>query len=169
MAKKIPSTPDFTLDIDGVRGLCPSGEKFAQEQMDAGKTPVLSCEGPCIRGELARLVANNLAENEPYARTCYAESFLVPHSKMAKWVKEADRVVMIDGCFLKCLGRVLNNFIDEEKIDHIDILPLHNKFGDTFLYTDVPEAERIELARQVTDKVLNTLQKKNASEKIAAQ
>lgn len=24
---------------------------------------------------------------------------------------------MIDGCFLMCLGRVLKNFIDEERID----------------------------------------------------
>jgi uncharacterized metal-binding protein len=71
---------------------------------------------------------------------------------MADWVKDADRVVMIDGCFLLCLGRILKNFIDEEKIIHIDALPLHRKYGDVFLYTDVPEAEREEVAGQVADK-----------------
>ncbi len=61
------------------------------------------------------------------------------------------------GCFLLCLGRVLKNFIDEEKIIHIDALPLHKKYGDVFLYTDVPEAERIEVAEQVADRILTRL------------
>jgi uncharacterized metal-binding protein len=151
------STPDFSLKVDGVHGKCPAGEKHARENIAEGKIPVLSCEGPCIRGEIARLAANIVAEETPYARSCYAETFLVPHSSMTRWVKEADRVVMIDGCFLICLGRVLKNFIDEEKIIHIDVLPLHKKYGDVFLYTDVPEAERTEVALEVADNILTML------------
>jgi uncharacterized metal-binding protein len=151
------SSPDFSLDVDGVNGACPAGEKYAQEKIDEGKIPVLSCEGPCIRGEIARLAANIVAEEEPYARSCYAETFMVPHSSMARWIKQSDKVVMIDGCFLLCLGRVLKNFIDAEKIIHIDALPMHKKYGDVFLYTDVPEAERIEVAEQVADRILTRL------------
>jgi uncharacterized metal-binding protein len=151
------SSPAFSLSVDGVKGACPAGEKHAQENIDEGKIPILSCEGPCIRGEIARLAANIVSEEEPYARSCYAETFLVPHSTMARWVKDARRVVMIDGCFLKCLGRVLNDFIDAEKIIHIDALPLHKKYGDVFLYTDVPESERTEVAGQVADKILAQL------------
>jgi uncharacterized metal-binding protein len=156
-SKKTISSPDFSLDVDGVKGLCPAGEKHAKEKISEGKIPVLSCEGPCIRGEIARLAANIVAEEEPYARSCYAETFLVPHSTMARWVEEAPRVVMIDGCFLLCLGRILNNFVDAEKIIHIDTLPMHKKYGDVFLYTDVPEAEREEVAGQVADKILTKL------------
>jgi hypothetical protein len=54
-----------------------------------------------------------VGEEEPFARACYAEIFLVPHSSMARWVKEADKVVMVDGCFLQCIGRLLNNLVDE--------------------------------------------------------
>ena len=151
------SSPAFSLSVDGVKGACPAGEKHAQENIDEGKIPILSCEGPCIRGEIARLAANIVSEEEPYARSCYAETFLVPHSTMTRWVKDARRVVMIDGCFLKCLGRVLNDFIDAEKIIHIDALPLHKKYGDVFLYTDVPESERTEVAGQVADKILAQL------------
>ena len=154
---KAPSSPAFSLNVDGVKGLCPAGEKHAHACIAEGKIPVLSCEGPCIRGEIARLAANIVAEEEPYARSCYAETFLVPHSTMTDWVKDADKVVMIDGCFLLCLGRILNNFVDEEKIIHIDALPMHRKYGDVFLYTDVPEAEREEVARQVADKILAQL------------
>ncbi|MEE8449552.1 MAG: putative zinc-binding protein [Thermodesulfobacteriota bacterium] len=151
------SSPDFTLEVDGVKGVCPAGEAHAKQNIAEGKIPVLSCEGPCIRGEIARLAANMVAEEEPYARSCYAETFLVPHSTMTVWVKEANKVVMIDGCFLICLGRVLKNLIDEEKIIHIDTLPLHKKYSDVFLYTDVPEAERNAVARQVADKILEKL------------
>ena len=162
------SLPDFALEVDGVKGVCPAGEKHAQENIAEGKIPVLSCEGPCIRGEIARLAANIVAEEEPYARSCYAETFLVPHSSMTRWVKDARRVVMIDGCFLKCLGRVLKNFIDAEKIIHIDALPLHRKYGDVFLYTDVPEAEREEVARQVADNILAQLKDEIRSPEIVA-
>ncbi len=151
------SSPAFSLDVEGVKGVCPAGEKYAKEKIAEGKIPVFSCEGPCIRGEIARLAANIVSEEEPYARTCYAETFLVPHSTMTRWVKDAPRVVMIDGCFLKCLGRVLENFIDAEKMIHIDTLPLHRKYGNVFLYTDVPVAEREEVAGQVADKILAQL------------
>ena len=166
--KKALSSPAFSLNVDGVKGLCPAGEKHARENTAEGKIPVLSCEGPCIRGEIARLAANIVAEEEPYARSCYAETFLVPHSTMTRWVKDARRVVMIDGCFLKCLGRVLKNFIDEEKIIHIDTLPMHRKYGDVFLYTDVPEAEREEVAGQVADRILAQLKDEIRSPQIVA-
>ena len=162
------SSSAFSLNVDGVKGVCPAGEKHAQENIAEGKIPVLSCEGPCIRGEIARLAANIVAEEEPYARSCYAETFLVPHSTMTRWVKDAHRVVMIDGCFLKCLGRVLTNFIDAEKIIHIDTLPLHKKYGDVFLYTDVPEAEREEVARQVADRILTKLRSEGDTLKTAS-
>ncbi len=166
--KKSLSSPDFSLKVDGVKGVCPAGEKHAQENIAEGKIPVLSCEGPCIRGEIARLAANIVAEEEPYARTCFAETFLVPHSTMALWVKDAHRVVMIDGCFLKCLGRMLNNFIDAEKIIHIDALPMHRKYGDVFLYTDVPETERTEVAGQVADRILTKLRSEGDTLKTAS-
>ena len=159
------STLDFSLQVDGVEGLCPAGEKHAQDRMAEGKIPVFSCEGPCIRGEIARLAANIVAEEPAYARSCYAETFLVPHSSMKRWLMEADKVVMIDGCFLKCLGRILKNIVDEEKIIHIDSLPLHGKFGDAFLYTDVPEAERTEVAQEVADRILTMLKE----ERVAAE
>ncbi len=162
------AVPDFALEVSGVTGVCPAGEKHAQENIAEGKIPILSCEGPCIRGEIARLAGNIVAEEEPYARSCYAETFLVPHSTMTRWVKESDKVVMIDGCFLKCLGRVLENFIDEEKIIHIDALRLHKKYGDVFLYTDVPEAEREEVARQVSDNILAQLKDEIRSPEIVA-
>ncbi len=137
-------TPDFSLEVDGVKGMCPAGEVYAKQKIAERKFPVFSCEGPCIRGEML-------------ARACHAETFFVPHSSMKRWITEADKTVVIDGCFLKCHGRVLKNLIAEEKVVHIDALPLYKKYTDVFLADDVPEDERKEVARQVADKVIGVL------------
>lgn len=151
-------TPDFTLNVQEVNGACPAGEAYARQQLAARKIPVLSCEGPCIRGEIARLAGNLVAQEVPtFARACHAETFFVPHSAMASWVKEADKSVMIDGCFLKCHGRVLKGLVGEEKVIHIDALPLYKKYTDVFLMNDVPEEERKAVARQVADKIIANL------------
>ena len=157
------STPDYSLEVSGVKGICPAGEAHAKQNIADKKTPVLSCEGPCIRGEIARLAADIVSEEAPYSRCCYAETFLVPHSTMTAWVKGAEKVVVIDGCFLKCIGRITENLIDKEKIIHIDTNPIHKKFSDVFLYTDVPEQTRKVVAREVADKVLEKLREEKAS------
>jgi len=156
------SSPEYSLKVDGVKGFCPAGEVYAEQNIADKKTPVLACEGPCIRGEIARLAANIVAEEAPYSRCCYAETFLVPHSAMTAWVKGAEKVVVIDGCFLKCIGRISENVFDKEKIIHIDTNPMHGKFKDVFLYTDVPEETRKEVAREVADKVLEKLKEEQA-------
>ena len=150
-------TEDFTVQVDGVNGVCPAGEAWAEGKSLHTKIPVLSCEGPCVRGDIARRAANMVAQEAPFARACFPETFFVPHSSMARWVKEADRVVMIDGCFLKCIGRILNNQVDQEKIIHIDALSFYKKYTDLFDMDDVPEAERIETARHVADQILQEL------------
>jgi uncharacterized metal-binding protein len=149
-------TSDFSVAVHGVKGFCPAGETYAKRNISEGKIPVLSCEGPCIRGEIARLAANLVAHDVPsFARACHAETFFVPHSSMARWVKDAAHVVMIDGCFLKCHGRVLTKLVGEEKVIQFDALPLYKKYTDVFLMDDVPEEERTAVARQVADQIMS--------------
>jgi len=155
----VASTPDFSLEVAGIKGFCPAGETYAKQNIADQKIPVFSCEGPCIRGEIARLAANIVARKVPsLARFCHAETFLVPHSSMARWARGAERAVMIDGCFLECHGRVLKNLLDDGRMIHIDALPLHEKYADVFLYTDVPRAEREAVAEEVADKIIALLE-----------
>jgi hypothetical protein len=151
-------TANFSLEVQGVKGFCPAGEAYAKRQIALKTIPVLSCEGPCIRGEIARLAANLIAQEVPgLARSCHAETFFVPHSTMAAWVKAAGKSVMIDGCFLKCHGRVLKNLVGDEKVVHIDALPFYKKYTDVFLMDDVPEEERKAVAREVADRIIAKL------------
>ena len=67
------STPYFSLAVEGLKGTCPAGEAYAKQAITDRKIPVFSCEGPCIRGEIARLAANLVALPVPsFARACHA-------------------------------------------------------------------------------------------------
>jgi uncharacterized metal-binding protein len=165
----IAQTPNFSVAVQGVKGLCPAGETWAKQQIAGRTIPVFSCEGPCIRGEIARLAANLIAKEVPgMARACHAETFFVPHSAMAAWVKDARKSVMLDGCFLKCHGRVLKNLVGDENVIHIDALQFYRKYTDIFLMEDVPEDERKATARQVADAIIAQLKQDDALRPLAA-
>jgi uncharacterized metal-binding protein len=160
---------DFSLEVQEVSGICPAGERYANQQIAKKTIPVLSCEGPCIRGEIARLAANLIAREVPaLARACHAEAFFVPHSAMAHWVKDAEKSLVIDGCFLKCHGRVLRKLVGEEKVVHIDALPFYKKYTNVFLMDDVPEDERKTVAREVADRIIAKLEQDALLQRTAA-
>ena len=156
-------TNRFSIEVEDTKNRCPIGETIGERNIAEGKTPVLSCEGACIRGEIARLAANVVAKEEPFARACHGELLSVPDSAMAKWVKNASKVVLIDGCFLRCHGRIIENLIGKEKLVQFDALSVYKQYTDIFDIDDVPEKERKEVAKQVADRVLAALEKGDVS------
>ena len=58
------SNTTFSIEIEGTENRCPIGEEIGERNIHEVKIPVLSCEGACIRGEIARLAANLLAKDE---------------------------------------------------------------------------------------------------------
>ena len=54
------------------------------------------------------------------------------------------------------------SLVEEDKMIHIDALPLYKKYTDVFLMGDVPEDERKAVARQVADKIVAKLKKQAA-------
>jgi uncharacterized metal-binding protein len=128
-----------------------------QENIDGGKIPVFSCEGACIRGEIARLAANMVAQREPYRRGCHGELLAVPHSAMAEWAKQAPHAILIDGCFLRCHGRIMKGLLGEERLVQFDALSHYKRYTNLFDIDSVPEAERKQVAREVADWVLEKL------------
>lgn len=81
------------LEITSIDKACKVGEEFGRKCRNEGKTPVFSCEGGSIKGEIARQAANLVAENEDYVRACHGELFTVPHADLAGWAREAERKV----------------------------------------------------------------------------
>jgi len=149
--------PDIDLKIASTISRCPIGETIGKRAMEQSKIPVLSCEGGCIRGEIARQAANMIAKEEPYRRGCHGELITVPESSIARWFHTASKVVLIDGCFLRCHGRILERLLDGDKLIQFDALAVYKKYSDIFDVDDVTEAERTATARQVADHVLACL------------
>ena len=151
---------NFSLDVEGMKAVCPLGEVVGKKMIAEERIPVISCEGGCFRGEIARVAAHMVAKEEPYSRGCHGEMFTAPRSAMAAWAKKADKVVVIDGCFMHCHGRIMKNVIGDENMIQFDALPMYNKdnkYSDTMLVDEIPQAEREGLARQVADKILANL------------
>lgn len=142
------------LEVTPIDKVCKAGEEFGRKCITEGKIPVFSCEGGCIKGEIARQAANLVAENEGYARACHGELFTVPQADLAGWVRDAERVVIIDGCSLFCHSRIAENIIPKERLVVIDALSIHRKYADLMSVNDVPEKERKKAAQEVADMVL---------------
>lgn len=152
-----PGNTDFSITVESTPGTCPIGEQWGAQNIQEKKIPVISCEGACIRGEIARLAANMVAQEEPFRRGCHGEMFTVPGSAIARWMREAEKVVVIDGCFLHCHGRVMKNLVQENRLVIFDALSVYKKYTDIFAIEDVPEEERKQVARQVADTVIADL------------
>jgi uncharacterized metal-binding protein len=154
------SKQNFAVEIEGTKAVCPLGEVVGKQMIAEKRIPVISCEGGCSRGEIARVAAHMVAKEEPYSRGCHGEMFTAPRSAMAEWARKADKVVVIDGCFMHCHGRIMKNIVGGQNLIQFDAFPIYNKdrkYSDTMLVDEIPEAEREVLARQVADKVLATL------------
>lgn len=152
----------FKLEVTSTTAVCPIGEVVGDQNIKAGAIPVLSCEGACIRGEIARLAANQVAKQPGYRRGCHGELFSVPHSAMAKWVQQSPQIVVIDGCHLKCHGRIVENLVGRKRIRSFDALARYRKYGDLFEIDAVPEPERKAAAAGVAQWVIERLAKPDA-------
>ncbi|UCC93880.1 MAG: hypothetical protein JSW25_04215, partial [Thermoplasmata archaeon] len=74
-----------TLHVSPMDRACPIGETVGERNIAEGRTPVFSCEGACIRGEIARRAANLVAKDPRFGRACHGEAFTVPHSAIGRW------------------------------------------------------------------------------------
>jgi uncharacterized metal-binding protein len=143
------SKSTFSLEVSSTAAVCAIGETVGRQNAADRAIPVLSCEGACIRGEIARLAANALAQSPGYRRACHGELFAVPRSAMAKWVQQADQVVVIDGCHLRCHGRIVEHLVPADRLRSFDAQAHHRRYCDVFAADDVPAPERQAVADDV--------------------
>ncbi len=151
------STDSFALQVQKTEGHCPTGENVGQKNIAEERIPVLSCEGGCIRGEIARLAANMVSKEAGFARGCHGELLTVPDSAIAQWIREAEKVILIDGCFLSCHGRMIQGLLKKDQVIQFDALAVYKKYTDVFDIDEVSPEEREEAARQVANHVLANL------------
>lgn len=135
---------------------CDLGDAYAQKHLTTPpKVAVLSCEGMCLRGEVARGAANLLAHElapDRTVRICHG-GLLETSGGMRDLVERADQVLLLDGCPLACGTRLFKGAFPEinPTVSFTDQL---FEFDRTlFSITEMPEAEIKAHARTVAEKV----------------
>lgn len=146
-----------TIQVKLTDQRCALGDAYARKHLSSPpKTAVLSCEGMCLRGDVARRAANLLAHElapERAVRVCHG-GLLETSSGMRELVERADKVLMLDGCSLACGTRLLKGALPEVRPAVVFTDRLFDSDEVAFGVEEVPEEEIKVYARTVAEKVL---------------
>ncbi len=146
------------VEIPRTKVTCQACENYAASQATK-PVAVMCCEGGCARGEIARRAANLLCFTlapEKTARICLGGAF-TKDTGQRKLVREAGKVIAIEGCFIRCATRMMAGVVPDlapEVVvadDHYDLDPI--PFG----INELSEADAQRCASQVARKVAATL------------
>ena len=145
---------ECSCDAKGAR-VCADGVRYVQKELALPpKKAVLSCEGGCLKGEIARVAANILAyklERNAAVRMCLGDA-ATGNSGFIDLVKRAPEVIAVEGCPLKCGTEIMRHRIPDLKTTIIDASALYkfdrNKYFEIF---DMPRTEIEEHAAKVAE------------------
>ena len=139
-----------TVNIEKTTKVCPLCENYAKKQTSK-PVVVMSCEGACLRGEVARRAANILSFElapEKAARLCLGGAFTKDCGQRAL-ARNAGRVIAIEGCYLECATRMMKGVIPELEPEVVVADGLYEFDRNLFGIEEMPEAELSEHAREV--------------------
>jgi len=135
---------------------CPLGDAYARKHLTTPpKSAVLSCEGMCLRGELARRAANRVAHElapERAVRVCHG-GLLETGGGMRDLVERADQVLVLDGCSMACGTRLLQGAVPQVKPTVVFTDRLTEFDRGLFSVDEMPEEEIDRHARTIADRV----------------
>lgn len=139
-----------TVKIQKTTKVCPVCENYAQRQA-CKPVVIMSCEGACLRGEVARRAANVLCfEMAPdkTARLCLGAAFAKDTGQRAL-AGNASRLVAVEGCFLECAARMMKGVIPGLEPEVVVADGLYDFDRGLFGIEEMPEPELNEHAREV--------------------
>ncbi len=143
--------PEYeTVKIEKTTKACALCEDYTRKQASK-PVVVMSCEGGCLRGEIARRAANLLCSElarEKTARLCLGAAFTKDSGQRAL-ARNAPRLVAIEGCFLECGTRMMKGVIPGVKAEVVIADKLYDFDRDLFAMEDMPEAAIKEHAMEV--------------------
>ncbi len=147
-----------TIQVKLTDQRCELGDGYARKHSTTPpKTAVLSCEGMCLRGDVARragnLIAHELAPDQA-VRVCHG-GLLETSSGMRDLVERADKVLLLDGCGLACGTRLLKGAMPEVKPVVVLTNELFDSVSAPFGVEEVPEEVIKGFARAVAEKVVD--------------
>lgn len=153
------STVEYeTVHIEKTTKACPVCENYAQHEA-AKPVVVMSCEGACLRGEVARRAANVLTHRlapDRTARLCLGGAFTKDTGQRAL-ARQGQRVVAIEGCLLECASRMMKGVVPGLAPEVVVADRLYRFDTSLFGIDEMPDAEIQAHAEQVAATVRDSL------------
>jgi uncharacterized metal-binding protein len=144
--------------IEKTKNRCHLCEDYAESQKSK-PVAVMSCEGACLRGEVARQAANIICHSlapEKTVRICLGGAF-TKDTGQRNLVRNATRLIALEGCFVNCSSRMMNGAIDGLTPEVIVVDRLYD-FDRRMFGVEEMAPEQIQAhAHGVAQKIANTL------------
>lgn len=147
-----------TINVQVLDRGCAAGDAYAGRHV-AGepKAAVVSCEGACIKGEVARRAANLVAHElapERAVRICHGGGFLLTRGGMRELVERAARVVVVDGCPLVCGTRLAKAAFPKKDFNVVVANSLYEGDDELFGVNELGDEDIDAHAREVANRIV---------------
>lgn len=147
-----------TIRIEKTKNVCPMCEDYAKKQASK-PVAVMCCEGACLRGEVARRAANLVCHSlapDKTVRICLGGAF-TKDTGQRNLVRNARRVIALEGCFIQCSSRMMKGVIKGLKPELIVADRLYNFDKKFFGVDEVTESQLKMYAQKVAKRVVEKL------------
>ncbi len=147
-----------TVKIEKTERVCPLCETYAARQASK-PVVVMSCEGACLRGEIARRAANQLCFElapDKTARLCLGGAFTKDCGQRTL-VRNASRVLAIEGCYLECATRMMKGVVPDLKPEVLIADRLYEFDRSLFGIDEMSEADLSAHAREAAAAIAASL------------
>ncbi len=144
--------------IEKTKNSCRLCEDYADRQKSK-PVAVMSCEGACLRGEVARRAANILCHSlasEKTVRICLGGAYTKDTGQRAL-VRNAPRVIALEGCFINCSSRMMNGAVEGLNPEVVIADRLYDFDRKLFGIEEMPSGQIEAHARVVARKIAETL------------
>jgi len=148
----------------GKNRVCAEGAEYVQRFLEEypGRIAVVSCEGACVKGEVARLSANMVSyrrARDKTVRICLGDA-VTANSGFSKLVERAPRIIAIEGCPLCCGTVMLRQRFPDIKVQALIATNYYEYAKDKFEIFDMDHEEATRHATAVSDEVMKLVEGK---------
>jgi uncharacterized metal-binding protein len=147
----------MVVAIETMDRSCSLCENYARSQQ--GKPiAVLSCEGACLRGEVARRAANLISFElapERTARICLGSAFTKDAGQRGL-VENAETALVLEGCFLRCASRMMAGAARDPRLEVVIVDSLYHFDHDVFGVDLVADSQISLFAREAAENIFNS-------------
>ena len=154
-----------TVNIEVMEDSCYVCEDYSKlHSTNPPKIAIVSCEGACARGEVSRIAANLIAHRlspDNTVRICLGAAF-TKDAGQRDLVRRADKVIVIEGCFINCASRMMEGVLAELNpviIDANSYYGIDLPFGINEVSEQELKAYAETVAEKIVDEYINCSQK----------